>query len=1061
MPQQMQRQSPQQRNPNQKKLIDDSPDSYQVSDKYVDRDINISDNNNDLNEYTYEYISESNSYYKRNLPRILALQRQQQLQQNSPASNLENDSEYTYVYDYPSSELEDQSVPRNGFENRNNNKTPNNYNYSNRNVPPNAFQYNNNNTNDDSEYTYTYDSVNSFNDQYQNLPQNQRPPPQQRSIKAKLIPQGMRNQGAPLIPAQMNIQTPDESTNDYTYTYDEPTTEEKMLIESMKNRDIPLPSPNQNVNNFSISNIPQVEIPPAEIPPAKPKKKPTSNKNKKNNHRQKLSPREKKIQQKISKLQKNLNKLENVSDDEEEETADINDNKKVNLLKNKIADLTGWRNSPQNGQIGSYGTNSYTYTFEYESEVFPQKKEPAELCLVSPIGSVSIEAVKQPPQTVVERNFLVNDEPAKINLEISPAVQSESSHMNAASKQQKKAEQLQEIFELKKKLQQLQQQMNYNEDDDNENFSYEPQSSSSTADNQDQDQAASGEHNRIRVKKRVRVPKQVKLSNDLKQQQQQGDVKKLKKVQKRVRVEKNTSHHHHHHSHRGNRQADNSQSHPQPQIQLQQKDDRELDEEFVTKDVLLEEDSEGYESQNQSQNESEAAASTASTYRNSATSEALQLLDESSSPHSSTVMPQFTSPKSPLRLLDEGSDDDDEEANQQSLKVKVVEVENMPDVSCFCVAFIDSTGDARKTSVASRGSPKEFDDVLSFPLRDVDEGEVNNLVVLVKRHDLIKNDRLLGTAKVEIDLQSLRNGDEIEKRVQLLSDAGIPTQSQVHIIMSLHDITATSEDAKNTSPQTVEFVTMPIQEAVTREVSSPRTTDLNTRSVHFTSEEEEDIYEGQQQPQPQLHQKPQSRLHHSDEDNEEEEDDQEPLNPSNVKLSNDMKNRLKIHRNFNALEMNDESGVFILEAPSKSPLDAEFDQNPSSSFITDLVRQQSIDNESKNSRSSNSSSKAKNRSNVNFSKGDKITYNLENDVRLNQRAQQRGAGVRDLEADEASESGGNRDQIKKKRRTIQKIEPTSRDGQINKEPIQIEIDFASNSNSFPDYYSGVSAEIDG
>lgn len=173
-----------------------------------------------------------------------------------------------------------------------------------------------------------------------------------------------------------------------------------------------------------------------------------------------------------------------------------------------------------------------------------------------------------------------------------------------------------------------------------------------------------------------------------------------------------------------------------------------------------------------------------------------------------------------------------------------------------------------------------------------------------------------------------------------------------------------------------------------------------------------------------------------------------------------MKNKLKIHRNnFISPKTNDESGVFILEPPSQSPFDVE--PPTSSGFITDLVR--SRDPTDSNSKSSKSSTTKQAQKNVNFTKSDKITYNLENDVKVNQRNVTRIVRDRDIDLDESNEYENepkvNQSEIKKKRRIIQKIEPNNTneddDDQANKEPIQIEINFAS--SSYHDY-SGISYE---
>lgn len=978
--------NPQQKQRNQRpNFVEESPDSYQLSDKFADRDINLGNNSNENpNEYTYEYISESNSYYKRNLPQVQRLMQQQQQQQqrqqqqtksrqpqqkqSNPSSNFGDDSEYTYTYELPSSEVDSQynddnkANDRNRKTNKPSNDSRNSY-YE---------EYD-----DDDGYTYTYDSVSGFNDDYRKQNQQQRPQP--RAIDAELIPQNAYNNGTPLMPIQMQLRVPgisqpieQESTNDYTYTYDEPTTEEKFLL---KNKEIELKTP---TNNYSISNVQQVEIPPTETKSNTKK----SNKGKKN---KKLSPRKQKIQEKISKLQKNLDKLENLPD-EEEETVDINDNKKINSLKTKLANLTGWRNSPQNGLNSE--TNTYTYTFEYESEVYPQK-QPVELQLASPMYSISIEASKKPLQ-VEERNVFLSDENhPKINLSISPAVQSEVS--NHGETRKKKAEQLQEIVDLKLRLQQLQKEYNENHEDDEDNFTYEEPNSSESA--------LSPQTNKVRVKKRIRVSKQVKLSGDLRNQQKKAP--KMKKIHKKVKIEKSSSHHHHHH-HSHHQSNDGSSTFKSDQENVNN-NRYENDEELVTREVVINENDDYYE--------------------NTEESTRLQLLDESSSPASSSTtaaLMNFASPKSPLKLLDEGSDEEEEDKENvdASLNVKIVDADGLPNVDAFCIAILDVTGEARKTKTVQQGKTKVFNQQLTFPINDINDHQDGHLLLLVKKQDLIKNDKLLGKAKIDLDFNSLKAGEEIDTKVQLNSDAGIPTQSQVHLIISLnnnsHDSIVQREiQLKDNEPQQFNK-------------NNNETQQLNNNDKNKVNEEEE------------------------------EEEKESELKPSNVKLTNEMKNKLKIHKNnFISPKTNDESGIFILEPPSQSPLDAEL--KSSSSFITDLVR--SKDTTDNNSKSSKSDSTKNNQKNINFTKGDKITYNLENDVKLNQRK----AVTRDVDLDDdnddrqkSNKNDSYASETKKKRRIIQRIEPLNNGNNTSKESIHIDIDFVSSSFHDNEDYSGLS-----
>lgn len=1028
--QQMQQKQPKQQLQKQQEFIDDSPDSYQLSDKLVDREIDLVNNFNstETDEYTYEYFSESNSVYQRNIsnfPQRNSLQNQRknaQPQQPRVYQNSVSDSEYTYTYDYPSSSID--------VKDRNNNYNDKNRRYHNYNDNNNYFQNRNANFNPtDSEYTYTYDSLSRYKEDYDYSPQNtidklRAKQPQPRTIRAEFLPQQTSTQGTPRnIQMQLQAQSPYpadyESTNDYTYTYDEPTTEEKKLIESIKNKSSSnQSSPKLTCNNFTVSNYPQVEIPPAE----------TKKKNK-NHKKNKMSPRKMKIQDKINKLTRNLNKLEKADreySDTNEESVDPGDNQKLNSLKMKLANLTGWKVTPRNGQVPD-DTRSYTYTYEYESELYPklQEKQP-DLKLASPMGVVSIEAIKQP--IVVERSITPVPEEIKPNLSISPAVQSESSRLNQNS-QQKKQEQLQEIIDLKNRLKLLQQQVNEEEEEKDEN-----EEDSSLVEHQ---------KNRIRVKKRIRVQKQVKLSEDLKKNQP-----KMKKIHRRVRVEKPKSSHSHHHHHHNSNNYSNIDSN-------NESDNESAGNDIVNRDADI--------------NLEEAVSSSVTTH-----SEQLQLLDESSSsPQSSAIL---QSPKSPIHFLDEGDDDTDEAENgkgKEPLKVKIAEIENVPDVDVFCVVFMENSGDARRTRVIQKGGEKVFNQVLEFP--QAEKGD--NVVVLVKKQDLIKGDKLLGSCKLEVGPDGQC---EVDKWLPLTSEVGIQTSSKIHIITSQQNNDQNQFNYEGNDQNQFNYESnspnqnqnnlennekVPKQrniiennEPKVAERENPERNEVITK--RFIPENDEIVPKQNVSDNDQKITKRDVQIADKDasllsEEEEDYDDNENSLKPSNFTVSKEIQNRLKIQRNFMPLMSNDESGVFILDLPTQPTIENEGEGIPSSSFITDLVNPRSSSNGTREESSSNNAEA------FNFTKSDKITYNLEQDVRRNAdnkgSFRPRSVVIDDSDSEEEDEEKQKKQKSKpRKKRVIQKIEDKN-DQEEKKDPIYIEMNIYSYSDN-KDFISGEYSE---
>lgn len=520
-----------------------------------------------------------------------------------------------------------------------------------------------------------------------------------------------------------HISTNPNSDDEYTFTYDEPNSEEQLLLGTLKNK--------------------------KEEPVEKPKPKPVQKKQQEKGP--KPTPRQKKIMEKIDQLTKNLNELQSTIDTTQ---ADQRQNNRVGKLKNKLANLTGWK-CEESMVSSDYYTDdrSYSYTFEYESEVFKKlKKIKPQLALQSPT-----EAVVSIPNEDENR--------PKLDLGISPIIDTESQDVV----RQEKLRQLQEIKELQERLNELQKNLNPSPPIQivQQPLIIESHPVQNVVEREiplqiepEVQQPIEREVNK--VKKHIRVPKNEK------ERIMNNKQPKLKKIHKRVRVEKK-------------KKVDLVNQPPlSPQNEKIQKL-IEQQEKIVQQQQQFIEQHEKVTPSSSSLNESGIAhlspvkaAQVSTNNFHKIKGEVLPLLEETSSDES-----PLTS-LSGLQLLDEGSSDE-VSVSIPTLNLSIVAVENVPDVDVFCVAYIDNTNEARKTRTIPQGQEKTFNENFEIPCPN----EKNKLILLVKKQDLIKEDKLLGVLKIEINPASFTPNKSISKWISLNTENGVQTQSRIHIVLSM------------------------------------------------------------------------------------------------------------------------------------------------------------------------------------------------------------------------------------------------------------------------------------
>ena len=134
------------------------------------------------------------------------------------------------------------------------------------------------------------------------------------------------------------------------------------------------------------------------------------------------------------------------------------------------------------------------------------------------------------------------------------------------------------------------------------------------------------------------------------------------------------------------------------------------------------------------------------------------------------------------------SDGDHDNNEDLYVDVTIVEVKKIPEASVYCVIYTEALKEsASKTKVANRGTDSNiinesfhFSFDQSIPKSDV-------LVVIVKKEDLLKGDKIIGSVKIDLSavIRSMakKKVKKLDKIFPILADSKIQTEGRLHLIL--------------------------------------------------------------------------------------------------------------------------------------------------------------------------------------------------------------------------------------------------------------------------------------
>ena len=116
--------------------------------------------------------------------------------------------------------------------------------------------------------------------------------------------------------------------------------------------------------------------------------------------------------------------------------------------------------------------------------------------------------------------------------------------------------------------------------------------------------------------------------------------------------------------------------------------------------------------------------------------------------------------------------------SNDKVKIKIVDELNIPDVDRFCVFYIEGDNESVKRTHTINKGQKFSDETFEF---SINESLPSKLVIFLKKQDLIKEDKIMGTTK--IDLKKLPPNETLSKLIPLKSDSGVKTESKIHLVL--------------------------------------------------------------------------------------------------------------------------------------------------------------------------------------------------------------------------------------------------------------------------------------
>lgn len=137
-----------------------------------------------------------------------------------------------------------------------------------------------------------------------------------------------------------------------------------------------------------------------------------------------------------------------------------------------------------------------------------------------------------------------------------------------------------------------------------------------------------------------------------------------------------------------------------------------------------------------------------------------------------------------------------------SVDVTIVEVKKIPDASIYCVIFTEANKEsANKTKVVNREADSNilnedfhFEFNRSIPKSDV-------LVVIVKKEDLLKGDKIIGTVKIDLTavIRSMnrKKVNVLDKIFPILAESKVQTEGRLHLILQSDCVDSANGNKRN------------------------------------------------------------------------------------------------------------------------------------------------------------------------------------------------------------------------------------------------------------------------
>lgn len=170
-----------------------------------------------------------------------------------------------------------------------------------------------------------------------------------------------------------------------------------------------------------------------------------------------------------------------------------------------------------------------------------------------------------------------------------------------------------------------------------------------------------------------------------------------------------------------------------------------------------------------------------------------------------------------------------EEPKEHSINVHIIEINQIPDASPYCVIYTESkTMVPIKTKVLPKDGGKNiFDENYDITFNPQFNPKSAILVILVKKEDLIKGDKLIGFVRIDLNV-ALRKLDsshkELDKWFPIMTESRIKTQSKIHIILRNTNSSVKQSESAASIPQSRENYSSEAKSSSNSNNNSPKGT---------------------------------------------------------------------------------------------------------------------------------------------------------------------------------------------------------------------------------------------